>query len=354
MQNTFDLVRNGQVSVRQHSTKRGNPFAEITVDDKYVHTFSPKSRVSKHLSVMSPTDLAERLSGGNFFFVENQLVDFRDGNYDGFIHTDEAIKVFMEVLGYIRSNQLQRHQQSDDVYDASNIVLRKTWNEHDIHVPGYQQGGDFSSRLSFVWNPFVRTINSSFDLVRLICTNGMIGLTSFLNARIPLENRWQEHLDIASRRIQNQVSSVVVQRVDQMRLERATVADCLLLESHAHNRFNSPGRDIEERERLLHMISAVSPSRNLADTYRPTVFLERAIASQLPAHLTNLDLFNLATELRSHSAQSKDSSNNALDRFANGLMFNPQNDAMVYASSMTAGKVAAFSDPEKAFFGVLN
>lgn len=353
MTQVHQLVRQANVDVIRRMDEKKRPQAVITVNDQFEHVFPYTSRVSKHLEMMEPSLLAERLTGGSFFFVEDQLIDFRDGAYNGFVHDDKTIDVFMDIIGYQHKSSLKqmahRQKTSDDDVN-SQIILRAEWDKNEIIVPGYKSGGDFNSILSFQWNPFVKAINSSFDLVRLICTNGMVGLTSFLNTKVPLFNRWEDHLDIAARQIQNKVDSIVVQRVQQMALERASVGDCLLLEDHAMNRLHS-SVDGDEHKRLLNIIHAVSPRAQLVDVYRESVFEDKNLAAQLPAHLSNFDVFNIATEIRTHVGETAKSSDFALDKFANGVLFDRGDNYSASAHLMNAPKVAAFSDPELAFFG---
>lgn len=363
MQSNFTLVRGAHVEVKPHTERRGKTttqYAEIIVDGKYSHSFSPKSRVSKHLEMMPAEDLAARLSGGSYFFIndggDQRLVDFRDGGYNGFVHEEQSIAKFMDILGYQERDRLPLHRRrrgsGDDETENAQIILRKQWSTAEITVPGYQAGADFNSELSFTWNPFVKTINSAFDLVRLICTNGMVGLTNFLNTKVPLFNRWEEHLDIASRQIQNKVNSVVLARVQAMPTERASVAQLLLLEQHAFDRLYAPGvKDEGERVRLLTLMNALSPSTHLSGVYKSDVFNNKALAAQLPGHLSNYDVWNISTEMRTHTHPCAKSSDNALDRVSNGILF--EDDSNVIASAARYGnpKPSVFSDPEKAFWG---
>lgn len=351
----FNLIRNAHVDVKkviQHEGGHRRVFADVTVNGEHNHRFPHTSRISKHLDLMDESDLAKRLTGGSFFFVEDELVDFRDGQYNGFVHDDAAVGVFMDILGYQRKAELPfAHIRKDDA-DTSKIILRKVWNDAEIQVPGYQHGGDFKSQLSFVWNPYVKTINSAFDLVRLICTNGMVGVTSFLNTKVPLFNRWEEHLDIAARQIQNKVNHVVIDRMQSMSMERASVADCQLLEQHAFDRLYAGGeKDEGERERLFSIMAAVNPRNHLSDVYQPAVFDSRDMGAQLPAHLSTFDAFNIATELRSHTAQTRKSSDFALDKFANGILFDREDNFVASASRYTTRSTASFASPERAFYG---
>jgi hypothetical protein len=356
MSHTFELVRNANVDVKKIVDDKKKVVAEITINDKYQHRFPVRSRVSKHLELMEPKHLAERLTGGSYFMIDDQLIDFRDGGYNGFMHEDDTLAVFMNLLGVTAAKDLplarQRNRASDEEDPGSKLALRKVWSDHNIVVPGYAQGGEFTSQLSYTWNPFVKTINSAFDLVRLICTNGMVGTTTFLNTKIPLFNRWEEHLDIASRQIQNKVTSTVIARVQQMTNERASVADCLLLESHAFNRFYSGApTDLAERNRLENIMRIVDPKIHLREVYRDGVFEDKALAAQLPGHLTHFDVFNIATELRSHTNAVGKSSDHALDRFANGVLFDNDRDYAKGIAGLTTPKLSMFSDPEAAFYG---
>lgn len=354
----FNLIRNAHVDVKkviQHEGGHRRVFADVTVNGEHNHRFPHTSRISKHLDLMDESDLAKRLTGGSFFFIEDELVDFRDGQYNGFVHEDAAVGVFMDILGYQRKAELPfAHIRKDDA-DTSKIVLRKVWNDAEIQVPGYQQGGEFKSQLSFVWNPYVKTINSAFDLVRLICTNGMVGVTSFLNTKVPLFNRWEEHLDIAARQIQNKVNHVVINRMQAMSMERASVADCQLLEQHAFDRLYAGGeKDEGERERLFSIMAAVNPRNHLSDVYQPAVFDSRDMGAQLPAHLSTFDAFNIATELRSHTAQTRKSSDHGLDKFANGLLFDREDNYIASGSRYTTKAMASFADVERAFYSVMD
>lgn len=352
----FNLIRNADVKLTHIVDEKKRNVAEIIVDGKFHHRFSPNSRISKHLDVMKPKDLEARLSGGSYFFVEDQLVDLRDGGYNGFVHTDDSINVFMDVLGYQHRAKGRRGRPAApaDGSTEGEIALRKVWSKNEITVPGYKAGGDFSTELSFVWNPFVKTINSSFDLVRQICSNGMVGLTPFLNAKIPLLNRWEEHLDIASKQIQNKVNNTVVARVASMTASRASVADCLLLEQHAFERLIAPNeKSDDERDRLKTLISAAAPKFHLHNTYRDEVFDDKNLAAQLPGHLSSFDVYNIATELRSHTTQVAKSSDFALDKFANALMFDRDDNFVAGAARYSGAKVASFSSADRAFFGVM-
>lgn len=344
---SYELIRNAEVSVTKKFTSKGAPIAIINVNGTHEHEFAASSRVSKHLELMDPVHLEERMNGGSFFFVDGQLVDWRDGHYNGFTHTDESVDRLMDTIGFVYNKDLPVHRRQADA-----IALRKVWSNSEIEVPGYQQGGQFTSQLSFTWNPFERMINSQFDLVRLICTNGMVGLTSFLNSKIPLINRWEEHLEIANRQIQNKVNSSVIERVKGMSMERASVADVLLLEQHIAARLEHESNFSQEtRDRLFNMLNVVAPRTHLSNVYRNGVFEDKVLAAQLPAHISLFDAFNVATELRTHTNETSKSGNTGLDKMANTILFDREGGFTAHASRYTAPKALSWTDADAAFVG---
>jgi hypothetical protein len=190
-------------------------------------------------------------------------------------------------------------------------------------------------------------------LWRLICTNGMRGMSRFLNAKIPLVNRWEEHLNIANKQIQNKVNDMVTARLAQMGRERATVQELMTVTSYANERLHNGNKDQPlVRERLYNIRNAADPLLDIS-CYRDNVFTDSRIAAQVPGHLTTFDVYNLATEIRSHSEEVEGSSTLAIDRFANDLIFNRKDKTQKLARYVQP-RLSAFSDPDQAFFGTLN
>lgn len=344
----YDLVRNAKVEVTASRNSKNFPVANITINDEYNHVFDQDSRVSRALETMDAEALAQRLTGGSYFFVEDTLVDFRDGKYHGFVHEDEAIKQLVKVIGIAESKQLSTRLQDNLV--SNTYTLGTSWSKNAIHVPEYNDGGEFNSELLFNWNPFVKTVNSAFMLWRLICSNGMRGMTRFLNTRIPLINRWEEHLDIANAQIQNKVNGMVTRRLSGMGQQHATVNELQQLAVHARKRYEKTFQGDEAHTRLRNIMQVVDPALHLGNVYRENVFKDTRVSAQVPGHLSLFTAYNIATELRSHTAETEGSSTLALDRFANDIVFN-RKDLTQHASRYVAPREATFDDHETAFFG---
>jgi hypothetical protein len=132
---------------------------------------------------------------------------------------------------------------------------------------------------------------------------------------------------------------------------RATVADVALMHRHVSERAKR-AEDPTEKNMLNAMASIVSPA-NMIGFYRSETLGDKNITSRLPAHLTEFDLYNIATQVRSHTHDTTRSTTRALDMLSSNLMFG-HNVEQQKAFAVTDNKIelSYFSDPETAFFGV--
>lgn len=351
-QQNYSLYRNADVKLSNVFDEAGNVQAHIVINGAHEHLFDSNSRISKALNSphieLATSQLQARLTGGNYFFVEDQLIDFRDNGYNGFVHDDNAVDNLMAHIG-VSTNERNIRSGLRLNTVPSDYMLMKKWSAQDFDVPGYQQGGDFTSNMIFNWNPFTSFIKGSFELVRQICTNGMVGSTELINSRIPLVNRWEEHLQIANIQMQNKVSSLVRDRLSIMGRERAMVSDLQLVTKHAAAR-RAISNSAAEVRRLDAIMKISDPIIHLRDYYQDNVFQDKNIAAQVKGHLTQFDCYNLATELSTHTAETEESTSGALQRLANGLLF-PANNNKSHNLN-TAPLLSAFSNPDQAFFGI--
>lgn len=346
----FTMLRNAHVEARQVMDEHGS-HAAIIVDGKFEHVFPSKSRVSDALDMMSPKQLSEKLTGGSYFFLGDDLLDYKDGTYHGWSHDDAALESLMKTIGCepVNKDRKTAHRMTNRTQSNENSLSR-VWDQQDITVPHYQQGGEFISQLSFQWNPFEKNIRTKFELVRQVCTNGMIGLTPFINMKVPLVNRWEEHIDIANKQLQNKITGIMKTRLGEMANGRASVSDMLGLDKHIMARLME-AKTAGERDRLQMIYDTVDPFTHLSKYYKPEVFDNKAMAAQLPAHLTVFDTWNIATEVCQHSEQTKASSDAALQKLANSLMFDRECTTNRVAHIGKTIDISPFSSPERAFFG---
>lgn len=354
----FKLIRNAKVEVTPRTINTGkkiHPVVEIVVNDKFKHTFGENSRITKALQHMEAKDLAARLNGGSYFFINGELVDHRDNQYNGFIHDNSSIEKMIELIGVRPMAPRDRRALQLNASGTQRFALSGVYNKQAIIVPEYLAGGEFESQLMYNWNPFHQNIRGVFELVRLICTNGMVGVSDFMNTNIPMINRWEEHLEIAARQIQNKVADKVQARLKVMSTENATLGELTQIAEHATSRLAAKSEQLpEERDRLTNIYKAVNPVFHLGSVYKPAVFSDTNISAQLPGHLSMFDAFNIATEMYTHTNETEGSSGLALQRIANNLLFDSKAKREQRLSRLSLAPLrSAFSDVKTAFFGDL-
>lgn len=346
----YTLIRNADVEVNSHRNSRNQNVASIKVNDKFEHHFDASSRVSRALDTMLPSDLAERFKGGTYFFVGPTLVDFRDAHYNGFVQDDASVASLVRVIGIREKSSISTHLQDNLI--TRRYVLGSSWDASQFTIAELAGQGTFENELLFGWSPFNKDVSSAFMLKQVSTGNTIRGMSSFLRKRIPLINRWEEHLDIACKQLQVRIDATVKARFTKMVLERASVQELMLIAEHAKVRrekgTNLSGSAAEVR--LSRIYKTANPIVHTNKIYKDTVFTDMRLAAQRMGHLSVFDAYNLATEIRTHTQEVDGSSTLALDRFANDLIFN-HHDLTQYGARWEAPKAAVFADTESAFFG---
>jgi hypothetical protein len=346
----YTLARNAVVDVTSSRDSKNHPVANITVNTEFNHVFPSTSRVSRALETMTADDLRDRLMGGTFFFVDKQLVDYRDGFYNGFVQDDASIASLVRVIGIQESRFISTHLQDNLV--TKRYVLGAKWGASHIVVPQYKGAGDFENELLFGWSPFNKDVNSAFMLKQTQTGNVLRGMASFLKKRIPLMNRWEEHLDIACKQLQVRIESEVKRRFAIMGTERASIQELQLVYDHAKTRIDK-GQNLKgsvAEVRLQKIMHAMNPVLHSNKVYKEQVFTDKRLAAQRKGHLSVFDTYTLATEARTHAKEVDGSSNLALDRFSNDLIFN-HTDLTQYGARYEGMKYTAFDGVEQAFYG---
>lgn len=355
----IEMFRGAPAKITKHISHDGKQSALLHVGD-HQHKFGHASRVSKALAENTPEQLTGRFSGGHYMFVDGELVSWRDASYNGFIHTDEAVRNLAEHVGISNAVDLGRHRQMVVLDrarrgggDAASTMLMSYRSSEEFDIPEYKEGGNFTTRVGFSWDPFVHFVTGTFDIVRMICSNGAMGISNLVNTRVPIVNLWEQHMDIATAQLQNAVTNRVKDDMVRIGATRASLDMCRRLCEHIEGRLKATAADENAGalHRLMTMHDAINPERHLSDVYQPLAFTDSALGANLPSHLTGLDLYNAATELATHFPGSSESSAYALQRMSNSLLFDRQTDARLSTLTTNATiSLADFSDPEKAFF----
>lgn len=372
----FEMVRNAKVAgfrKIEDGPKRRDVFS-IIVNDKYEHSFRPTDKESQYLAYSRPEAVAERLNGGSFFFVGDKLIDYRNSEYQGYIHDERSIEALAEHVGLAvgdvsRRPIGRRGPNAHPVFRRSrfrglsdSVMLGGVHHEFDFNVEGLGNGGSFDVNLLFRWNPFQEVVSSVLEVLRLICTNGMVGMSPLINSRIPIINKHQEHLAIAANQIEHRFTALMKERLLEMTQARATVADLKYIRDQAFARMRQVNQAQAAMQRLGQIGSIADPVTHLGGFYPAEDFMNDAKMKLLDGHLTEYDAWNMLTEIDSHSVDPEQADqgarqrhNSALQVRANVLLFDSvrrgrreQRDA-----ALCGVPLAKESNHEEAFFSAI-
>ena len=352
----FNMVRDAahlNLSVEIEYTGRSSHNVAVIELDGMTHRFHRTSRVSKHLDDMPVKQLEEQLRTGAYFFVEvdgePKLVDFKLDAAHHFIHPDHEIRGLMNHIGVSEIDSVHRrnrHLHGNTQLDTH--FLGAPYSAEDLTVDILNRmiaGGEFQSIVRYLWSPFNKAINGTFELIRLICANGMIGTTNFMNSKIPLMNMWEENMSIANRQLQSRIHNKATQRLNMMNTEGSSLLTLMQITSHIEKRLENDDIDAEEDAILRGLKNVVDPRVHMMNVYRESVFDNAHVAAQQVGHLTKMDAWNIVTEMSSHTSENNKSTTFALSRIANDLVFAERNFRVKQMLD------SPFKSADHAFFG---
>lgn len=352
--NNLAMVHNANVELHKRDKS-----VSVIINDIFKTELDKKSAIFQALQNNDILDVQQRLSGGSYFVQasndstkNDELITYRNRDYKGFIHSDDNIRSLIEHIG-VNHGKNRKHfrNTSSQHVQLSNVYSRENMN---IITSG-GDGTEIDSQLSYNWDPFQSHIRASYEIIRLICTNGMVGMTNFMNTKIPIVNEWTQHMEIASKQLQNKIGSVINTRVKQMTLSqsRASVRDCQRVVEACMQRYQNPLKTAEEVRHIKAIGYAADPTLHLGKHYSSSVFNDKRLSEQSASHLTEFTLWNMLTELATHTAETDSSSNSALHKHANDLMFDRFMRKTVVNSStgVSIAHNAKYDDIDAAFIG---
>lgn len=343
----FEVINNANVRVNLVPTEYGIKV-NIEVNGKYTHTFSPKSQVGKMVMEVEPQVLEAKLNGGTYVFKDGKLLDFRFSDYRGFIRSEKDIETLAEKIGYEDASKKAGRRQVGEVFEQmrqnnSGIFLGGMGEEFYLDVNGLGQGGSFKNRIVFKWSPFDPNLQTTVEVERLVCLNGMVGIAPLVTRGVPLLNDIERNLEIIELNLQPNINSILQNRFIDMVDKRASVAD--VQEAHRLLRERALSNKLTVADRsILEKLAETTSLTHLSNVYDNGLFASKA-ARTAPSDITQFDLFNVLTEATSHTSGDREE-NFKIQKVVNRLVFDTTKTEI--SSSV---KISTESDHRRVFFG---
>lgn len=321
--------------------RNATPVLELIEDDQVLltldnitHTFTRDSAVAQNTKWFGIERVQQRFNESTLFVQNDDLIDYRYKDYNGIVHSDDSIKNLIEHVGTSRKTNFGLPMLSSDT-SPFEVHLAK-------EVLGL--GGESHLNINFGWSPFMTNLRSLIEHIRLMCSNGAKLRTPILQNQIPIINDWQRHLLIASSMLKNRTEAVLSERMVQMYHNRAPLSLVRNIREHASARADEK-QTPDARKILLSadkMLDVVAHSGGKI-TQAQLDSVETRWADRCPTHVSLYTLFNLATEIDTHTAPAPSSSSTAVGRTVNQIVFN-ESKVIVDRHQLPS----AFNDPEAA------
>lgn len=317
------LLKNAQ-SVEMYPAGTGY---DLFVNGETTH-INDRHTLSRQAKATDCDNVVSSIIGGHFVFEDNKdpksehsriLREFRYNDYNGFIQSQDFVDRF------------------------GNDLSLKTKREQTVNFSELGAGGEFTLYAGFDWSAFSPTLRTAVQIMRLICENGNKVRHDVLQKDVPIINMFDSHIGIAAEQTLDATRRLLGDRFVEMAREVASVRSIQLTQSHVEHRLKKS----HEASRL-HRIKNVLNSGNFENFYTANALDKTAITTHLPSHLSKFDLYNIITEVASHTDEVSKSTKNALDKMASDVVFKLDDNYMLNDKKPAR---QTFGSPELAFFG---
>lgn len=363
----LEVIRNADVEVKLDFLQAAGAFQlTLIIDDRFVHQFPVEAKESQMCMSTEVSVIQAHFNGGTYVFFDGQMVDYRGSEYRGFIHSETGVSELSDRIGVKRYSEVkvtgdkfhegvnERSQQSRRSifnryrgFGSNGIFLGGEAESFQMEVESLGEGGAFENRLIYRWSPFSDKITTSLEVMRLICSNGMVANAPLVTYAVPLINDWERNLSITATQLKPRFNSLLNDRFKDMRSTRASVRQAMDANSLLLARAEDKNIDPTEASKLNSMAYQVSPELHLHKYYKEDLFGDKKAAESFGSHLTQFDVYNILTEASSHYGEQEES-DRTIQRFLNAMVFDSNNKKQSLTIEMPE---SADSDHRRAFFG---
>jgi hypothetical protein len=324
-----NYIHTAKVVTPIHTSTGGFAFR---VDDQYDITFSKSSDVVRQLELgIDPELLAQPYVDGKFHIVDDQIIDYRRSGYTGFLHTPDSLKELSRRIGFTK--------------DGFGSISAKNSTSRFEHNAFDSAGGQFDVDIGFQWSAFSPNLESHFEMVRQLCSNGHVfGQGTVMSRSVPIISGWESNMEVANHVLKRVFETTVTSRLEHMPSERIALSDVRVLGHQVDAILASDRTQVLARKFVESLKAKLSPI--LA---QPGVSsLSTGDLKRIASPISTFDAFNIATELTSHY-MAEDLSKSKLQAFSNSCIFDHKRQLNI-ESTGSEMMSDTFQDADRAFF----
>lgn len=294
---------------------------------EYRHDFDGRSGMYRKFINEETAVLEKSFINAPFVFITSgfgdyKLIDFRDNRYKGHIHTEDVLNRLGDVLGVTtkdKSSGTLRRGWDRSIKDKYGFILGSESTKLEFDVNG-QENNAFAATVSFPFDPFSANVGCFIGVERLICLNGMATSSPLFNYKIPILSNVEDNLRVAISQLSPTIQHDMKRYIEKLQHERASIAETQRTNCFVIKRIDTAIQSIEELKRLT-ILKDITDVQKHCTQYEKEIF-EGFNASVFPSHLTRFDLWNVLTEMDSHTKETPESSHSMVQKYINTLVFN--------------------------------
>lgn len=339
------------------------PVFTLMVGD-FKAVFSPKMKEAQMASYTHANDIKAHFTGATFAFTENeqdgiQLLDYvLEGGRILPIHTIEELADSIGLQSNGRAGS--RGPRAEETFSKHRgtshnrkVILssKESESEMETHIGslGDGAGAKFKLRIKPQWSPF-DDVKYTLETIRLVCTNGMMGMNEALQQMVPIYNNVEQNLETAKTRILDEFENTVHLRFGGMAGQRASVSVANQIAEFAKSRKAMNVGNQRAMTVLNEVELLASPELNLKSHYSQTTLRNTDLRNTVPSHLSLMTAWNMVTEIDSYTEETSSASSSNLQMLANRLLFEDSQAVFVDVNSFESNDMN-LNDPMRVFFG---
>ena len=357
--NNFVIHKNALVKVSTRLIKNDDLRLVLEIENEMPFVFPKSAYENSFIQKMDSSSLSEKFNGGTYVFLNGELISYKDSSYNGFVRSSDQMKELSDVIGCSVSTNSNKSAVNGLFNSFRQNTLSKglflggKGQEFDLEIGELGEGGKFHNNLVHRWNPFSQNVIVSLETERLICTNGMVGMSSFVTNEVPVVNRIAEHIELISVQLAPQLNNILKHRFSDMSKNNISLSqlvrtnDLLSDRLNAMDKNNKTPENEKSRFELSELIKMTDAKRTMSNIYDPSVFKSKEKSYGLCGDLSQFDVFNILTEASTHTKSTQEN-NNLLQKQANSLVFDELESKKNIQSDLP---FCSDSDHARAFFG---
>ncbi|WP_137297232.1 hypothetical protein [Psychromonas sp. SP041] len=356
----MNILRNAKVETKILFDKNGKLTLTIIINNQYTHTFPATSRESRMVETSEQRVLDAFFNNGTYIIVDGTMQDYRPSTYRGFVQTDNALDALADIIGVEKFDKSKYADPVRGLYNQirgkrnSDVFLGGTWDKFNLDVESLGLGGEFENKLVYRYSPFSKNIQTSFEVKRLVCENGMIANSPFVTFEVPVIDDWENNLQIVSSQLQPKINDILRGRFESMSKDnsRANVATVEKVHEIIQSRFFEveDGADKQVFDKLTRFSEVTNITKNLGQFYKESSLYDTKAKVRMDSHLTQFDVYNILTEMGSHVGRAE-VTDFEINSTANKIIFDDFNGKKKIKPTIP---VSQESDHRRKFFGNSN